>query len=178
MMTSEPEEADPIVALGRALAQAGAKLTIDQSRITRSTLHDANYHVAMIACAMNMYGDSGARHRVLAGWVKLLQFVAARPSLVENLKEYVNTRLKGDLEKWALMPRGYLGDQTHDGVVDFLVAADILAKNGDYLEGGMRFSELQLIAKKIEALGMFEAERGILNDLRKIKPSKVILGGT
>jgi len=168
---------DPVAALGVALAQSNATAKLNRKRIVRSTLHDANYHVAIIACAMRIHAE-GSRRRVLAAWLKLLQFVAARPSLAENLLEYARSRRTGDLQKWALMPRGYMGDQTHDGVVDFLVAAGVLRRDGDYLEAGPRYAGLEQLAATIEAAQMFTGEREILNRLRVIKPNKVMLGGS
>lgn len=172
-MTS-PDE-DPVAALGVALTQSNATAKLNRKRIVRSTLHDANYHAAVIACAMRVHAE-GNQRRVLAAWLKLLQFVAARPSLLENLLEYARSRRTGELQKWALMPRGYMGDQTHDGVVDFLVAASILRRDGDYLEAGVRYAILEQFAADIEASEMFAGEREILNRLREIKPNKVMLG--
>jgi hypothetical protein len=168
---------DPVAQLSDALTRSHAKLRINRARLVPSTLHDATYHVAMIACAMRVHGGPGKTKRVLAAWLKLLQFVAARPSLVDNLLEYARSRRDGDLEKWSLMPRGYLGDRTHDSVVDFLVAAGRLRRDGDHVEAAARFDVLEGIATKIEATRMFERERTILMQLREIRPTKVLLGG-
>lgn len=92
---------DPVAQLAHALAQANATPRLNRARIVRSTLHDANYHVAMVACAMHMHADAGAPRRILAAWLKLLQFVAARPALVDNLLEYSRSRRSGDLHSWA-----------------------------------------------------------------------------
>lgn len=168
---------DPVAALGEALVQTKATPRLNRARIVRSTLHDANYHVAMIACATKIHAE-GEPRRVLAAWLKLLQFVAARPSLVENLLEYSRSRKSGDLQKWALMPRGYMGDQTHDAVVDFLVAAAIVRRDGDFIEAGPRYSVLEELATQIEAGKMFASERELLGRLREVKPTKVMLGGS
>jgi len=168
---------DPVAELGEALARSNVTPRINRARIVRSTLHEPSYHVAIIACAMRMHGE-GPSKRILAPWLKLLQFVAARPALVENLLEYWRTRRSGDLEKWSLMPRGYMGDKTHDGVIDFLVAAGILHRGGDYLEAGARFDVLGRIATQVDAANMFERERKILDQLREMRPTKVLLGGS
>jgi hypothetical protein len=107
-----------------------------------------------------------------------LQFVAARPSLLPRLQEYVDSRRRHDLQKWALMSRGYMGDQTHDGVVDFLLAAGMLRENGDYLEAGPRYAALEAVAVAVEGAQMFAGERRILEALRAIKPNKIMLGGS
>jgi len=171
---------DALRELGRLLATAGARPTINRSRVAPSTLHDATYHVAVIACALRSHGASAGsvKRRILAAWLKLLQFVAARPSLVENLREYVRTRRDGDLENWSLMPRGYLGDRTHDGVVDLLVAAGILRRDGDFLEASTRFDTLDSIGQRIEVDGLFSGERAILEKLKEVRVTKALLGGT
>lgn len=171
---------DPVAELTRALAAAGAQPRFNRSRVAPSILYDRDYHVAIIACAIriNAVSRGGSVVRILAAWLKLLQFVAARPALVQNLQEYARTRLDGDLEKWSLMPRGYLGDRVHDGVVDFLVASGHLRRSGDYLEEGNRFGALQQMAIQIEKDKMFERERRILNELREVRPTKTLLGGT
>ncbi len=168
---------DPVAALGAALALTNATAKLNRERIVRSTLHDANYHVAIIACAMRIHAESN-RKRILSAWLKLLQFVAARPSLLPRLQEYADSRRRHDLHKWALMPRGYMGDQTHDGVVDFLVAAGILQQDGDYLEAGARYAALDAVVAAVEEAQMFSGERAILEALRSIKPNKTMLGGS
>jgi hypothetical protein len=174
-MTTDDE--DPVAALSVALAQANATPRINRKRIVPSTLHDANYHLTIIACAMRIHAKESTK-RVLAPWLKLLQFVAARPSLVGDLVEYSKSRRQGDLHQWSLMPRGYLGDQTHDGVVDFLVAAEVLRRDGDCVEAGPRYSVLEAIALQVEDGQMFVAERNILNRLLAVKPNRVMLGGS
>ncbi|MDX2089781.1 MAG: hypothetical protein SFX73_18135 [Kofleriaceae bacterium] len=172
-----PPDEDPVAALGAALVLTNATAKLNRKRIVRSTLHDANYHVAMIACAMRLHAEGDAK-RILSAWLKLLQFVAARPSLLPRLQEYADSRRRNDLAKWALMPRGYMGDQTHDGVVDFLVAAGLLQQGGDYLEAGPRYAALEAVAVAVEGAQMFSGERMILDALRAIKPNKTMLGGS
>lgn len=76
------------------------------------------------------------------------------------------------------MPRGYMGDKTHDATVEFLVAAGVLAQDGDYVVSGPRFSELERLVKQIEAEKLFDGEREILQRLREVRPTKVLLGGS
>jgi hypothetical protein len=173
---TEPNE-DPVVTLGAALALTDATAKLNRKRIVRSTLHDANYHVAIVASAMRMHAD-GSEKKILSAWLKLLQFVAARPALLPRLQEYVDSRRRHDLQKWALMPRGYMGDQTHDGVVDFLVAAGMLREDGDYLAAGPRYAALEAVAAAVEGAQIFSGERRILEALRAIKPNKTMLGGS
>lgn len=168
---------DPVAVLGALLAAVNATPALDRARIVHPTLHDADYHIAMIACAMAVYAARSPTRRVLAPWLKLLQFVAARPALVDNLLEYARARRGDDLEKWALMPRGYMGDTTHDRAVDYLVAAQMLRREGDWLEAGSRVEALDAIVAYVERRSLFQAERRIFERLGEIRPTKTMLGG-
>ncbi len=167
---------DPLKELGQMLADAGAHPRINRSGLAPSILHDTTYHVAVIACAMRSHA-SGSRHRILGAWLKLLQFVAARPSLVANLRQYSQSKRGKDRDNWPLMPRGYLGDQTHDGVVELLVAARILGRDGDYLECADQFHVLDALASRVATDGMFVGERNILGQLTDLRPTKALMGG-
>lgn len=170
-------EYDPVAELGETLSRFNVAPRINRARIARPTLHDPIYHIAIIALAMREHG-SGPSRRIRAPWLQLLQFVAARPALVENLLEYGRTRRSGNLEKGSLMPRGYMGDQTHDSVVDFLAAVGALRRDGDYLEGAANFGVLDRVAVEIATNDLFRGERDILEKLREIRPSKALLGGS
>ena len=177
MTISKPEDA--VAELRQVLADAGARPRLDRSRMAPSTLYDADYHVAVVACALKAYSPrrGTSTTRVLAAWIKLMQFLAARPILAENFREYVRTRRDGDLEKWSLMPRGYLGDRTHDSVIELLVASSILRRDGDYLEPGARFDVLTRLHVRIEREGLFKGERNILTQLQDVTPTKALLEG-
>lgn len=179
MAELESSTDDVVAELGKLLRDAGVEPRLNRARIAPSTLYDAEYHIAVIACAMRINGerDGDTASRILAGWLKLLQFLASRPTLVEDFEEYIRTRRDGDLEKWGLMPRGYLGDRTHDAVVDLLVASGILSRAGDYIVGGQRYPVLVAIVTEVERANLFEGERKILEQLRGIRATKALLGG-
>ncbi|HXK18598.1 MAG TPA: hypothetical protein VNG33_12385 [Polyangiaceae bacterium] len=176
MTTPDPTDADFVRELGELLVDLGVRPTVTSRRMAPSTLHDMSYHVAMVACAIREHGH-GDPVRILAPWLKLLQFVAARPALVSKLKTYAAARRGYDQANWSLMPRGYLGDETHDGVVDLLVASSILSRDGDQLVSGERFDYLAKLSSKIVQLGLFARERAILAELRELRPSRPMLGG-
>lgn len=177
MATAAHPEPDFVDQLVQLLSSAKAKATINPARLARSTLYDPEYHTAVIACAMQAHGD-GPQHRVLAPWLKLLQFLAARPALVDKFIEYAGERRGGNLELWQQMPRGYLGDETHEGVIDLLVANGILRKSGDSIEASSRYSVLEQLAAHIEKENLFARERAIVERLRSVKVTKVLLGAS
>jgi hypothetical protein len=175
MSTPNPSAVDELNELSELLLAAQAHTKITRARVSRSTLYDPRYHTAVIACAMRLHGD-GAAQRILTPWLKLLQFVAARPTLVAPFFEYAKSRRNGDLQSWSRMPRGYLGDETHDDVVDFLVASGVLRKAGDWIETSTRYELLVQLAERIEADGLFAGERRILERLREVRVTKALLG--
>lgn len=170
---------DPIVEFGRLLAEAGARPRINRKRLAPSTLHDATYHIAIIACAFATHGEqmTDGTIRILASWLKMLQFVAARPQLVSDLHDYVKSRNGTNLLAWTKMPRGYLGDRAHDATICFLVATALLTRNGKYIQSGKRFAELGRIAAHIDKEGLFWGERRVLKETRTIKVTSAMLEG-
>ena len=76
------------------------------------------------------------------------------------------------------MPRGYLGDETHDNVIDLLVACGVLLKAGDWIEASSRYSVLADLGARIDAEGLFVGERTIMERLRSVRVTKVLLGAT
>jgi len=170
-------ERDFVDELAQILASAGALAKITPSRLARSTLYDLHYHVAIVACAMRQHGE-GVNKQILAPWLKLLQFVAARPTLVDPLVRYAAVKRRSTREFWEQLPRGYLGDTTHEGVVDLLVASDVLQNADGTVQAGSRYTLLDVLASHIETDGLFRAEREILAQLRQVKITKVLLGAS
>lgn len=163
--------------LGQLLVNVGAHATVTPARLAPSTLHDMTYHLAMVACAIQTHA-AGDPVRILAPWLKLIQFVAARPSLVPKLKSYQTARRERDRDNWSLMPRGYLGDETHDSVVELLVAASVLKRDDDYLVESESFNYLTSLASGIAKADLFSRERAIIEELNGLRPSRSMLGGT
>jgi hypothetical protein len=88
-----PRESDPVRELTELLREVGASPRVRPERIARSTLYDLDYHVALVACVIFITaGDSAATpHRVVAQWMKILQFIAVRPSLLKNFQIWAGT---------------------------------------------------------------------------------------
>lgn len=135
------ETSDPVAILGEILRGIGAILTVDTNRLSRSTLYDFDYHSAVIACvfAEHATADAEGRKSVVAGWLKLLQFVAVRPRLAEQVVSWSANRLRYQAMLWHQIPRGFVGDETHDATVDFLVASNVLDRRQDSILGAPAF---------------------------------------
>jgi hypothetical protein len=175
-----PSESDPVQELAAMLREAGASARVRPERIGRSTLYDLDYHVALIACVFfSAPGDEAARsHHVVAHWLKILQFIAVRPSLVPDFQIWAGTRRHQDLDTWQRMPRGYLGDSTHDHTVELLVAGGVLAREGDTLVAGSRFADLRRIYDDLVAGNLLHSERMALLELSPNRVNKTLLQGT
>jgi hypothetical protein len=147
--------------------------------IVQSTLYDLDYHVALIACVFFVAaGGRGEGHpRVVAHWLKILQFVAVRPSLLPDFQIWAATRRHQDLDTWQRMPRGYLGDSTHDRTVELLIAGGVLARSGDELVGGSRFADLRRIYDDLVAEHLLSSERAVLLKLSGTQVNKTLLKG-
>jgi hypothetical protein len=173
------EEEDPVKELAALLARIDARPVLVRERMAASTLYDADYHLAVVACAFTTHAkpDASGRNQILASWLKLLQFVAARPRLVPDLQVWAQTRRKADLETWRKMPRGYVGDLMHDGIIEFLIAAGVLERDKDRLVGGTRVEMLEHLYEQLEAANLFATERRVLDELLTIRPYKTMLGG-
>lgn len=173
------EPIDLVGELAALLVQVGAKPVLMRERMAPSTLYDGDYHWAMIACAFVTHAKRSAdgRRRILAPWLKLLQFVAARPRLAPDLRTWAETRRGPSLDTWRMMPRGYIGDRTHDAAIDFLVAAGMLEREKDEVLDGPRVAVLELFASRVEAAGLFAAERQVMVELQDVRANRTMLGG-
>ena len=175
-----PSGTDLLDELAAVLREVGASARVRPERIVRSTLYDLDYHVALIACVFSIIaGDKAvSHHRVVAHWLKILQFIAGRPTLLVDFQIWAGTRRHQDLETWQRMPRGYLGDETHDRTVELLIAGDVLAREGDELVAGSRFSELRRIYEELVISNLLKSERATISELSLTRVNKTLLKGS
>jgi hypothetical protein len=172
-------ESDPVRELAAVLREIGASPRVRPERIARSTLYDLDYHVALIACVFFIAaGDAtvGLR-RMVAHWLKILQFIAVRPTLLPDFQIWASTRRHQDLDTWQRMPRGYLGDSTHDRTVELLVAVGVLAREGEELVAGSRFADLRKVYEDLVARDLLRLERETLIKLACTRVNKTLLKG-
>lgn len=175
-----PSDSDPVLELAVVLQEAGASPRVRLERIARSTLYDLDYHIALIACVFFVtVGDESIRpHRLVAHWLKILQFIAVRPSLLSDFQIWAGTRRRQELDTWQKMPRGYLGDTTHDRTVELLVAGGVLAREGDELIPGNRFADLRIIYNDLAGNDLLKSERATLRELTHAQVNKTLLRGS
>jgi hypothetical protein len=138
-----------------------------------------DYHIAVVACAFFLNGDpelDGSRS-IQAHWLKLLQFVAVRPTLLPGFKRWARARRRPNLDTWQNMPRGYVGDRTHDNTIELLVAGDVLQRSGDTLVGSSRLNALTAVYEQVKERDLLATERAVLAELGAIPVNKTLLKG-
>lgn len=175
-----PSDTDPVRELAAVLREAGASARVRPERIAKSTLYDLDYHVALIACVffITASNEAASTLRVVAHWLKILQFIAVRPSLLPEFQNWAGTRRHQDLDTWQKMPRGYLGDNTHDRTVELLVAGGVLVREGDALVAGSGFAALRRIYDDLVGRSLLRAERATLIELARTRVNKALLKGS
>jgi len=170
--------ADIFSQLGDLLSAANAHISIAPKVPTRSTIYDLDYRLSILACASQTLStaDLLGRRKVLANWLKLAQFTAMRPALLSHFLEWIDDRKTPTLasQRWR---RGFVGDRTHDSVVDFLSAEGVLQRDGDLLVSGPRYSMLLELEAAVRARDVFQNERFVLAKFAELRPIKAMLSG-
>lgn len=165
--------------LAELLRETGAKPRVSPDRVVRSTLYDLDYHVALIACVFFIASEprTDGTRSVVAHWLKILQFIAVRPGLLQDFLRWSRARRRPDLDTWQRMPRGYLGDRTHDRTVELLVATKVLHRTADSLIGGEGFARLETLYLDIVAKDLLRSEREALHTMSRLTVNRTLLSG-
>jgi hypothetical protein len=140
-------------------------------------MFDATYQVCLTLKAISRLQY---KSRVLAPWLTLAQFVAARPSLLESLKSWLkkSNRQSLELSSWGDLPRGYLTDATHGRIRSLLSARSIITERGDYVYQGPEWVIAASMLSEIETQKLFETEEAVLEQLSAYKVSKAMIGAS
>jgi MFS-type transporter involved in bile tolerance (Atg22 family) len=119
------------------------------------------------------------RRRIQSTRLKLVQFVATRPTLLPVVKEWSESRhdAQAAFATSHSLRRGFLSDKTHDDVVGFLVARGIFLYDGIHLSDGGNSSFLASMYKSSCEMGLFGVERRVLSDLLTITITNSMLEG-
>ena len=165
--------------LSLLLRGADAEPIVVPDRIAISTIYDLQYRVVVIACAYRAHAESDLLgvSCIPAAKLKLVQFVAIRPWLLQTVREWVATRHEAQFETLHAhtIRRGYLGDATHDRVIDYLVAREVLVRAGGQLVSGLHYSTIANLAATAESDALFEQERATIDELRSVRITAVML---
>ena len=180
---ARPQVSEPLKALqllGELLHEARALPVLRERRAAPSTVYDLDYRVVVTACAFHLHSKShGSGARIRTPRLKLLQFVAIRPWLVRTVQEWSQTRRDSRAATFTSQPlrRGFLGDRTHESLVELLIASGVLKRQPDHLMLGPRNTIIQDLYSEVVAGNLFLAERQALEALRTIVVTETMLEG-
>jgi hypothetical protein len=75
------------------------------------------------------------------------------------------------------MPRGYIGDNTHDRTVELLIAGRVLLRTPNGLANGERFPTLETLYRDLVTSELLQAERNTLRELAGARANQTLLSG-
>jgi hypothetical protein len=165
------------------LSAAGAQLDVTPERLAPSTVFDLEYRVVVVAMAFRGHAatdkHSPHRPRIQARRLKLLQFAAMRPWLVDVIREWSASRHDAErsLDTEEGLRRGFISDTMHDHVVDFLVAAGALRREESFVVPGAKPEIVSALYGEAIERGLFEAELMALQELKTIVITNEMLEG-
>lgn len=163
------------------LLQAGhAKPQVQTDRLVPSAIYDLDYRIFVIAAAFELHAKPAPPigRRIHATKLKLLQFIAIRPWLISVIKAWSLAKDDEELSFPAQdLRRGFLGDQTFDSTISFLVARGALEWMGTHLAAGANSGLLTNVYMEGVNRGLFGAERQTLEELAGVKVTVRMLEG-
>jgi hypothetical protein len=181
----EPDSTPALDRLALLLRKSGATPVVREGRVVPSVVYDFHYRVAVTACAFTRHARAHpgmpSMISMRSDKLKFLQFIAVRPWLVTSVREW--SQAKGDAQRSMLtsdrLRKGFIGDTMHDRVVDYLVAAGVLARlaNGTHLTAGGFADSLQRLTADIANKELFVSERTALDELANITITNDMLEG-
>lgn len=174
-----PEDS-PFQELAEILENSRVRTRVSRDRLAPSALYDLHYRQALIACVFGAYAkaDLVGVKRIPEQRLKLIQFVAARPVLLPVVRRWSQERTDRPANLFSRgLRRGFLDDRMHDAVVEYLIAGNVLMRSESNLTEGERGDLLgNLYANAVER-NLFEKERHVLDELRKIVITNRMLEG-
>lgn len=167
--------------LAELLQSVNAQPAVSTDRLAPSAFYDVQYRTALIASAIKINGKNrpSGQLGIPAARLKLLQFIASRPWLLSAVREW--SKNSGNTQV-SILPsqrirRGFIGDTTHDRVVEFLVAGGVLTRAGKYILPGEKGQLLEGVFSTVAELQLFSAERQVLEAMKSVKITENMLEG-
>jgi hypothetical protein len=147
--------------LSNLLAGTSAAPYANPQRIAPSTFYDLQYRMFIISACIRISGKvDGAFQKMASPKLRLLQFIAVRPWLLDVVKEWSASRKdrQRSLQSSQSLRRGFLSDSMHDNVIDYLVAAGYLFKQKGQLAAPVPSGTLSALYDQSEKDGLFVTE--------------------
>jgi hypothetical protein len=158
-----------------------AKPIIRPQRLAPATIYDIDYRMAVVALTIQKHGtktDDGEL-RIDAARLKLFQFIAQRPNMLPAMRDWAKSKHVSGLlrDSSQRLRRGYLGDSTHDQVVEYMVACKILRIEGRNFISDKSSQYIAAIVSVSESENMFATERSALQELAGFRVTNAMLEG-
>jgi hypothetical protein len=166
--------------LSELLAGTSASPYVHPERIAPSTVYDLQYRMFVVAACLRVSGKvEGAFRKISANKLRLLQFVAMRPWLLDVVREWSASRKdrQRSLQSSQSLRRGFLSDGMHDNLIDYLVATGCLFKQKGQIAEPISSVILSDLFDASEKDGLFITETDAIRELDEIVITNDILEG-
>jgi hypothetical protein len=166
--------------LSELLAGTSAAPYVHPERIAPSTVYDLQYRMFVVAACLRVSGKvEGAFRKISANKLRLLQFVAMRPWLLDVVREWSASRKdrQRSLQSSQSLRRGFLSDGMHDNLIDYLVATGCLFKQKGQIAEPISSIILSDLFDKSEQDGLFTTETDAIRELNEIVITNDMLEG-
>ena len=166
--------------LSELLAGTSASPYVRPERIAPSTVYDLQYRMFVVAACLRVSGKvEGAFRKISANKLRLLQFVAMRPWLLDVVREWSASRKdrQRSLQSSQSLRRGFLSDGMHDNLIDYLVATGCLFKQKGQIAEPISSVILSDLFDASEKDGLFITETDAIRELDEIVITNDMLEG-
>jgi hypothetical protein len=166
--------------LSELLAGTSAAPYVHPERIAPSTVYDLQYRMFVVAACLRVSGKvEGAFRKISANKLRLLQFVAMRPWLLDVVREWSASRKdrQRSLQSSQSLRRGFLSDRMHDNLIDYLVATGCLFKQKGQIAEPTSSVILSGLFDTSEKDGLFTTETDAIRELNEIVITNDMLEG-
>jgi len=172
----------PLERLATLLAASGAQPDLNPGRLAPSTIYDLEYRVVVVAMVFQLHAATdrfSSRPRIQGRRLKLLQFIAMRPWLVDVIRGWSASRrdAQRSLDYEQGLRRGFISDTMHESVMDFLVAAGALRREELFVIPGAKSSIIFDLHSEAEKRTLFRSEVAALHELKDIVITNEMLEG-
>src|ERR1019366_689729 len=154
--------------LSEWLGGTSAAPYVHPERIAPSTVYDLQYRMFVVAACLRVSGKVEAAFRkISANKLRLLQFVAMRPWLLDVVREWSASRKdrQRSLQSSQSLRRGFLSDGMHDNIIDYLVATGCLFKQKGQIAEPISSVILSGLFDTSEKDGLFTTETDAIREL-------------
>ena len=166
--------------LSELFAGTSAAPYVHPERIAPSTVYDLQYRMFVVAACLRVSGKvEGAFRKISANKLRLLQFVAMRPWLLDVVREWSASRKdrQRSLRSSQSLRRGFLSDRMHDNLIDYLVATGCLFKQKGQIAEPISSIILSGLFDTSEKDGIFTTETDAIRKLNEIVITNDMLEG-